>query len=358
MKIRLDNIRKRFGGTTALDGVSLEIDDGEIFFLLGPSGCGKTTLLRIIAGFCDPDAGALMFDAQAVTHTPPHRRRTAMVFQNYALWPHMTVAENVAFGLTMPDRGNLSRAERTHRVQTLLATMHLTDLAKRKPTQLSGGQQQRVALARALAVRPACLLLDEPLSNLDAKLRQEMRVEIRRVIKQTGITAVYVTHDQQEALSMADRCALMRDGRIVQTGTPTSLYREPVDCFAADFIGGANIFTGIMHKDQQSGNQVVAGQHTWHGRPTGRLPAVGAKAAICVRPESIRLSPNIDSGTANNFPVHIAETLYLGHATEYWLRLPEGPLLRAHSGVDLQVGAEAFITVNPDDVMILPDTPG
>jgi iron(III) transport system ATP-binding protein len=215
MKIALQNISKIFGAVKAVDDVSFETADGECFFLLGPSGCGKTTVLRIIAGFCAPDAGTISFDAKKINDVPAHLRNAGMVFQNYALWPHLSVEENIAFGLTVPQR-RVPKAERAERVGRMVAMLHLEGMAKRMPGQLSGGQQQRVALARALIVKPACLLLDEPLSNLDAKLRMEMRLEIRHIIKELGITAVYVTHDQAEALAMADRCAVMRAGRIEQ----------------------------------------------------------------------------------------------------------------------------------------------
>ncbi len=235
--IKIENIVKSFGTVKALSGVSADICPGELFFLLGPSGCGKTTLLRHIAGFYTPDSGAIYIDGQDVTAVPPHKRDTGMVFQSYALWPHMTIAENVAFGLKMR---NVPKDEIRRRVNEALCTVKMEDKADRKPNQLSGGQQQRVALARALVVKPRCLLLDEPLSNLDAKLRLEMRMEIRRICKDAGLTAVYVTHDQKEALSIADRLAIMRSGVIEQTGTPLEVFRHPVNSFAASFIGETN----------------------------------------------------------------------------------------------------------------------
>ncbi|MBO7223398.1 MAG: ABC transporter ATP-binding protein, partial [Kiritimatiellae bacterium] len=230
VSINIKNLVKNFGAVKALNNVSLDIQPGELFFLLGPSGCGKTTLLRHIAGFYIPDEGNIFIDNEDVTKLPPHKRDTGMVFQSYALWPHMTLAENVAFGLKMR---KVPAADIKRRVAEALDIVKMGDKAERKPNQLSGGQQQRVALARALVVQPRCLLLDEPLSNLDAKLRLEMRIEIRRICKEAGLTAVYVTHDQKEALSIADRLAIMRDGVIEQIGTPLEVFRKPTNSFVA-----------------------------------------------------------------------------------------------------------------------------
>jgi iron(III) transport system ATP-binding protein len=252
----------RAGVTRAVNEVSLTIEPGELFFLLGPSGCGKTTLLRMIAGFIDPTSGHIGFNGKDVTHAPPNKRNTGMVFQSYALWPHMTVAQNVAFGLNVRKVG---ASERDRLVKEALAAVQMERYAERKPTQLSGGQQQRVALARAIVIKPDVLLLDEPLSNLDAKLRNDLRHEIRRICKASGITTVYVTHDQKEALSMADRVALLRDGRIVQLGTPRDLYREPKTRFVAEFLGEADFLEAT-----------VAGQEGGTVRldtPAGRLTA-------------------------------------------------------------------------------------
>ncbi|HOK78989.1 MAG TPA: ABC transporter ATP-binding protein, partial [Verrucomicrobiota bacterium] len=234
MRISLRGISKRFGNLKALECVSLDVADRELFFLLGPSGCGKTTLLRIVAGFTQPDAGEVWFGDRCLNGVPPHKRNTGMVFQNYALWPHMTVAENVAYGLEV--RG-FKRDERDRLVNEALQTVRLESVADRRPSELSGGQQQRVALARALVIRPDVLLLDEPLSNLDARLRLELREEIRRIHDQTHITTLYVTHDQKESLSMADRIAVMRSGMVEQVGAPRAVYSKPATRFVADFIG-------------------------------------------------------------------------------------------------------------------------
>src|SRR5215204_691331 len=243
MRVRIANISKSFGQTPALRDVSLEVEPHELFFLLGPSGCGKTTLLRLIAGFYEPDAGQLFFGDQPINGVPPHRRNTGMVFQNYALWPHMTVAQNVAYGL---DVRAVAADEKKRRVAEALEIVQMQPYAQRFPNQLSGGQQQRVALARALVIRPAVLLLDAPLSNLDARLRLEMREEIRRIHSQTRITTIYVTHDQKEALSLASRLAVLRDGLVEQIGDPRSVYRNPKNQFVADFIGETNWLSGLV----------------------------------------------------------------------------------------------------------------
>src|ERR1041384_1230890 len=243
ISIRIQQLTKRFGATTALQHLDLTIEPGELFFLLGPSGCGKTTLLRCLAGFYIPDDGRIFFGEEDVTRLAPHKRNTGMMFQSYALWPHMTVAQNVAFGL---EERKVPRDEIKRRVREALESVRMAEFAERRPNQLSGGQQQRVALARALVIRPRCLLLDEPLSNLDAKLRLEMRGEIRRVCKEFKLTTVYVTHDQKEALSIADRMAILAGGRIRQVGTPREVYRRPTCKLVANFIGETDFLQGSV----------------------------------------------------------------------------------------------------------------
>ena len=306
VSIEIRRLVKRFGPTTALDGIDLMVEPGELFFLLGPSGCGKTTLLRHIAGFYEPDGGAILVGGEDVTHLPPHKRDTGMVFQSYALWPHMTLAENVAFGLRM--RG-VGRAETAERVRKALAAVKMEDKASRKPNQLSGGQQQRVALARALVVQPCCLLLDEPLSNLDAKLRLEMRGEIRRICKEAGLTAVYVTHDQKEALSIADRLAVMQGGRLEQVGTPLEVYRKPKNRFVASFIGETNFLPPDFFGAQAS------------------FPGA---AVLSVRPETVRLGAPPAGAPALRFRGSVHGTVYLGETAEHLLDpgVPGAPELK------------------------------
>jgi len=243
ISIRIQKLTKRFGATVALQELDLTIEPGELFFLLGPSGCGKTTLLRCLAGFYIPDAGRILFGDEDVTRLAPHKRNTGMMFQSYALWPHMTVAQNVAFGL---EERRVPRAEIRRQVGEALESVRMGAFAERRPNQLSGGQQQRVALARALVIRPRCLLLDEPLSNLDAKLRLEMRSEIRRICKEFKLTTVYVTHDQKEALSVSDRMAILDGGRILQVGAPWDVYRRPASRTVADFVGETDFIPGVL----------------------------------------------------------------------------------------------------------------
>ena len=241
MNVSLQHLAKQLGSVVAVNDVTLDIADGELFFLLGPSGCGKTTLLRLMAGFYAPDSGTIRFGERWMNDVPPNKRNTGMVFQSYALWPHMTVFENVAYGL---DVRAITSDDKKRRVMEALEIVRMAEYAERNPTQLSGGQQQRVALARALVIKPDVLLLDEPLSNLDAKLRLELREEIRRIHHEMRVTTVYVTHDQQEALSLADRIAVMHDGRVEQVGTPQELYRAAASDFVRAFLGAANLVQG------------------------------------------------------------------------------------------------------------------
>lgn len=358
--VRIEGVSKSFATTLALDDVSLTIEPGELFFLLGPSGCGKTTLLRAIAGFCKPDAGRIWIGDRDVTEVPAYLRDTGMVFQSYALWPHMTVRQNVAFGLEL--RG-LSRAEIRQRVDDMLAIVHLTDRAEHRPAQLSGGQQQRVALARAAVIQPQCLLLDEPLSNLDARLRMEMRGEIRRICKQAGLTAIYVTHDQKEALSIADRLAVLNVGRICQVGAPQEVYARPTSRFVASFIGETNLLAGRLESIENSRARVdtLMGPVECSALSTPAL-AVGAKVAVSVRPESIRLGAG-PAGTINAFPATLRMTNYLGEVAQHQLdvRGPGGAVeLRAFE-VQPQFVArdgatrETVVHFAPEDAIVLSD---
>jgi len=321
LPLRLEHLTKRFGAVTAVDDVSLAVEPGELFFLLGPSGCGKTTLLRIVAGFYEPDAGRVFFGDKDVTALPPHRRRCGMVFQNYALWPHMTVLENLTFGLAV--RG-VEKAERRRRAAAMLEVVQMAEYARRRPTQLSGGQQQRVALARALVIQPDLLLLDEPLSNLDAKLRLQMRTEIRRIQRSAGVTSVYVTHDQDEALAMADRLAVIRDGRIEALGNPRDLYLDPPNVWVAGFLGATNLVEGRL-RNRDGGGALVETSfgvvRTLHA-PTDLAP--GAAVTISVRPESVRLlAPEGGAPAENVFPATVLARTFQGETEQARVRLGE-----------------------------------
>ncbi len=331
--ITIDRLVKRYPGAAspAVDHVSLTIEPGELFFLLGPSGCGKTTLLRMIAGFIDPTEGRILFArgtgaASDVTHLPPNKRNTGMVFQSYALWPHMTVAANVAFGLEVR---KVAKDEMDRRVMDALKVVEMDQYAQRKPNALSGGQQQRVALARALVVRPDVLLLDEPLSNLDAKLRVELRSQIRKICKQAGITTVYVTHDQKEALSMADRVAIMQAGRVVQMGGPGELYRKPGSKFVAEFLGETNFLHGTITESRDGGVVVSTPAGTLfsaHAAPTaggasGASSSNGSRdVLVSLRPEALRPVGAGDSAR-NTLSGRITDTTYLGELAQHLVEL-------------------------------------
>lgn len=315
--VEVNNIIKKFDDFTALDNVSIKVEPGELFFLLGPSGCGKTTLLRSIAGFHTPESGSIFIGDRDVTSIPPHKRDTGMVFQSYALWPHMTLEENVAFGLEMR---KVSKSETKKRVMRALEIVHLENRAKTKPNELSGGQQQRVALARALVVEPQCLLLDEPLSNLDARLRVEMRIEIRRICKDAGLTALYVTHDQKEALSIADRMAVMCDGVIEQIGTPEEIYRHPSSRFTADFIGEGNFIEGAIVDISSEGTKIETVLGELASAAVCEGLSVGDSASVCLRPESVRFD-NLREGYPNRLNGVIKECVYLGEMAQHVISL-------------------------------------
>jgi iron(III) transport system ATP-binding protein len=314
ISIRIQNLTKRFGTVTALHGLDLAIEPGELFFLLGPSGCGKTTLLRCLAGFYLPDEGRIFFGDEDVTRLAPHKRNTGMMFQSYALWPHLTVAQNVAFGL---EERKVSRDEIRRRVGEALASVRMEAYAARQPNQLSGGQQQRVALARALVIRPRCLLLDEPLSNLDARLRLEMRTEIRRVAKDFKLTTVYVTHDQKEALSVSDRMAVLDGGRILQVGTPREIYRRPVGKTVAHFIGETNFIPGTVRGFADGGATVetAIGRFDCVLGDPARPPAAGDAVTLSIRPDCWTLSR--EPSSRNAVRGRIGESIYLGEVAQY-----------------------------------------
>ncbi|MGZ0050534.1 ABC transporter ATP-binding protein [Brevibacillus gelatini] len=302
--VTLDHVHKRFGKAKGVEDVHIHIESGEFFTFLGPSGCGKTTTLRMIAGFYYPTEGQIRFGSKEVTSVPPHKRNTGMVFQNYALFPHMTVFENIAFGLQVRSVG---KAEIKERVERIMKLVRLEGYGERRIDQLSGGQQQRVALARALVIEPQILLLDEPLSNLDAKLREETRFEIKRLQLELGITTIYVTHDQAEAMSMSDRIMVMQGGVVQQVGTPHEIYHRPVNRFVASFIGETNLWAGtVVGRDQAevhvriSSGQVLCGLAK-NASPKARL-AVGEPVTLSIRPEAVqesseRVGMNIVAGT-------------------------------------------------------------
>jgi len=322
--IHIENIRKTFPGVVALDNVEIEVGEGEFFTLLGPSGCGKTTLLRTIAGFYQQDSGHIHVGDSIIDKVPAYQRDIGMVFQNYAVFPHMTVAENVAFGLK---NRKVPAAEITPRVAKALATVQLTGYEARTPDQLSGGQQQRVGLARAMVIEPRLLLLDEPLSNLDAKLRIQMREDILDIQRQLGITAVYVTHDQEEALVISDRIAVMHSGKVQQIGTPWDIYRDPVNQFVATFVGNMNVFSGpeMLKSLQDNSRQTLS-------LPAGRNPE-GLKAAF--RPEDVWiLSPGqeVPPG-AVAMAGRVDKTLFLGSDVIYRVSVEGGVSLTVNEYV-------------------------
>ena len=309
--VEIESVTKRFGETPALDDVSLRIEEGELFALLGPSGSGKTTLLRAIAGFVEPDAGTIRIDGDAMRDLPVHRRDIGMVFQHYALFPHMSVFDNVAFGLSVR---SVARSEMAAQVRAMLSLVQLEGFEKRRPGQLSGGQQQRVALARALVTRPRVLLLDEPLGALDKRLRRRMQVELRQIQREVGITTVFVTHDQEEALTLSDRIAILDAGRIVQSGPPRAVYERPRTVFAADFLGDANFFTG--RADGEGRVRTPRGNEIF----TADVPEeAGADVILAVRPEKLRIARAGNSAPdgANRLAGTVASVLYAGSTVTY-----------------------------------------
>ncbi len=324
--VTLKDVTKSFGDVTACNSVSLEVQEGELFTLLGPSGCGKTTALRVIAGFYYPDTGSVLFDHNDVTNVPPNKRETGMVFQNYALWPHMTVFDNVAYGLKIR---KVSKPEISDRVKKALALAQLEGMESRTPYQLSGGQQQRVALARALVIEPKVLLLDEPLSNLDAKLRVRTRIEITKLQKRLKITTIYVTHDQEEALCISDRIAVMKNGAVQQIGNPRQIYELPFTPFVADFIGVVNLFPGRVERtDPKSSLAVISMRDQLQCLSSfeGELRP-GGEVMVVLRPEATRIRGGKTKGhVVNSFPGQVLISTYLGDAVRYEVETELGVL--------------------------------
>ena len=356
-EIRLEQLTKSFGDKIVIDHVDLTIDAGEVFFLLGPSGCGKSTLLRLIAGLHEPTSGRILFNGRDVTRLGTEHRNAAMCFQSYALWPHMTVRDNVRFGL---DVRKVPTAEANARVDEAIALVQLVAFADKKPNELSGGQQQRVALARALVVRPDCLLLDEPLSNLDAKLRLEMRTEIRRICRASNLTAIYVTHDQKEALSIADRMAVLNGGVIEQLGRPQDLYLRPKNAFVANFMGETNFVSGTIIGGAGDDVRVKTALGELVGHSNEATPFTsGSNVTVSLRPESIRIGGLVPAGTANVFDASLTDTIYLGEVAQHLvsvaghdakLRAFElNPKVVARDGA----AAAAKIWFDPSDVVVL-----
>ncbi|WP_068774059.1 ABC transporter ATP-binding protein [Paenibacillus sp. FJAT-26967] len=328
IEVRLDKVSKQFGGARGVENVDIHIKPGEFFTFLGPSGCGKTTTLRMIAGFYYPTEGRIMFGENNVTFTPPNKRNTGMVFQNYALFPHMTVSENIAFGLQVRKQSKAEIREKVTRAQKLV---HLDGYGDRRIDQLSGGQQQRVALARALVIEPNILLLDEPLSNLDAKLREETRLEIKRLQLELGITTIYVTHDQAEAMSMSDRIMVMKDGVVQQVGTPHDIYNKPLNRFVASFIGESNLWEGTVERVEggtvhvrTSSGSLVTG-FAENASPECRL-SVGGQVTVSVRPESIREARAEERGQENVLAAKVVMSEFTGVSVNYVAQIGSMPI--------------------------------
>ncbi|MFL6252946.1 MAG: ABC transporter ATP-binding protein [Actinomycetes bacterium] len=354
-EIRLVGLVKRFEDVTAVDGIDLDVPGGEFFALLGPSGCGKTTTLRLVAGFEQPTDGRILLDGTDMARTPPHKRRVNTVFQSYALFPFLSVADNVAFGLRFQD---VDKNETRRRVAEALALVQLQGLERRRPAQLSGGQQQRVALARALVLNPSVLLLDEPLGALDAKLRKALQVELKALQETVGITFVYVTHDQEEALTMSDRLAVMAGGRIEQVGAPAQLYEEPATTYVAGFLGVANLFPATA-KGADGGGRCRLRLGDFDLEAAGGDTAAAGQVRVVIRPERVQLEPYGSSGP-NRVPGMVERLVYQGPATQLVVRLANGESLQAlvqNQGQPLtwQQGTAIAVHLPADALRVLSD---
>ncbi len=361
-EVRLERISKSYGNQRVVRDVNLRIREGEFFTFLGPSGCGKTTLLRMIAGFVEPDEGSLYIDDQPVNQVPPWRRDVGMVFQNYALWPHMTVFENIAFGLR---ERKVPRAEVKTRVAKALEQVDLKGTEGRRPSQLSGGQQQRVALARTLVIQPRVLLLDEPLSNLDAKLRVEMRLELLKLQREIGLTTIYVTHDQEEALAMSNRIAVIHQGQVIQEGAPREIYEHPANDFIAGFVGQSNLIAGkILNITREQIVVELADRSTLNlYHPATFDPAqVGDRVLLSLRPEAIELrEKDFRLDGANRIEGKILASAYQGASIEYEIaalgRALKARITNPKGKHQFQCGDEITLSFAAEDVMIVPAKP-
>ncbi len=354
IELRLKNVSKLFGETRAVDNVTFDVKGGELFFLLGPSGCGKTTCLRMIAGFYKPDEGEIYFGDKLMNDVPPYKRNIGMVFQNYALWPHMSVYQNVEYGLNVR---KIPAKERKGKVERVLEIVQMEKYIDRNPNQLSGGQQQRIALARALVIEPDILLLDEPLSNLDAKLRLEMRHEIKRIHSELGITSVYVTHDQKEALSLADRLAIMKDGNVMQIGTPREVYNFPVNKFVADFIGETNFINGKVKTKSSEFYTIDTSIGEVYASLNNKDLSIGNEVSCSIRPESINITDNPKDNSINQFEARIISLTYLGDIEEYWLNIRnslEAKVIIHNPGQhERRPGGKVYVYFDPNNIVLL-----
>ena len=354
--VELRGVSKRFGDVTAVAGVDLRVEPGEFLTLLGPSGCGKTTILRMISGFETPTAGAVLLDGRDVTALPPYRRDVNQVFQSYALFPHLSVRGNVEFGLRMK---RVPRHERDRRVDEAVALVSLSGLESRKPEQLSGGQKQRVALARALVCQPRVLLLDEPLAALDAKLRRAMQIELKRLQSRVGITFIFVTHDQEEALVMSDRIAVMNHGRVEQIARAAEIYHKPATAFVADFLGQANVLEAQVVSTDSLGAELIVQGMLRLRVPLAALPENGKVGFVSIRPERVRLTRDGSAG-GNCVPGRIRESVFRGASSQLIidteLSRPLAALRTNESSDDVQwpVGERVFCDIDPQDLVVLP----
>jgi ABC-type Fe3+/spermidine/putrescine transport system ATPase subunit len=354
----ISHVSKRFGSVEVIKDLSLEVPKGAFMTFLGPSGCGKTTLLRTIAGFYEVDEGEIRIGAKVINNVPSHLRGAIMVFQDYALFPHMTVQENITYGLRLK---NLPREEIRRRLERTVSTLGIGGLERRNPSQISGGQQQRVALARALVMEPEVLLLDEPLSNLDAKLRMNIRAELRQLQQSIGITTIYVTHDQGEALALSDQIAVIDQGRIVQVGSPWEIYYRPRTAFVADFIGTANIIEGRVV--EAAGGCVTVESGEAHIRVeqeerSATAPVTGARISLCARPETIRLDAARPADMENVLVGEIRNSIFEGTHTRYWLRVGERTVV-VDEGDTIEKGIHTgtvYLTLHPRKLHILRDS--